>query len=154
MRQTTDTTLLLGCNLGNKEHSMAKAVDMLNMLVGKVVASSPVKEYQAWGFDCEDSFLNQVVVCRTSLTPTELLAVLWDIEREFGRERGTIEQELAKYKERCEGKRGYTSRTMDIDIIFYGEQIINTPELTIPHPLYRKRPFVLELLGLVQKITK
>ncbi len=147
-----ETTLLLGCNLGDKEHNIIEAVALLEERVGKVVRSSEMRHYEAWGFDCDDTFVNQIVVCKTALTPEDLLFTLWDIERNYGRERGTPEEELAKYEARQRGERGYSSRMMDIDIIFYGEHKINTPLLTIPHPLYKEREFVLELLQEVKKV--
>lgn len=76
--------------------------------------------------------------------PEELLFKIWDIERRFGRSRGTAEEEKLKYQKRLSEKTPvYKSRTMDIDILFYDSQIIHTPLLNIPHPLIPFRNFVL-----------
>ncbi len=140
------TTLLLGCNIGNCEENMKEAYSLVCERVGRVVKSSSVKRSEAWGFTSNDYFLNQIVVCETSLSPEELLFTLWEIEKLFGRERGSVADELKKYEARKRGEIGYSSRAMDIDIIFYGDKKVETPLLTIPHPLYEEREFVLELL--------
>ena len=81
-----------------------------------------------WGFVSENRFWNQVLVVETSLNPMEVLQKIREIEKHFGRERkaGT-----------------YLSRKMDIDILFYDDEVIQTEQLTIPHPLMAKRRFVL-----------
>lgn len=132
-------TLLTGCNLGNPEKSIKEVLLHIEERIGKIVRTSSVHSSQAWGFSSDDIFLNQAVVCETELSPHGVLMAIWDIERLFGKERGTEAEELAKLQSRT----SYQSRLMDIDIIFYDDIVLNTPLLTIPHPLYKERDFVL-----------
>ncbi|MEE4196603.1 MAG: 2-amino-4-hydroxy-6-hydroxymethyldihydropteridine diphosphokinase [Bacteroidales bacterium] len=124
--------LLLGGNLGDRETLLDRAREMINEQAGKILRSSSVYESAPWGFTAENNFYNQVVVVSTGLTPHELLQTVQTIENRLGRVR--------------EGK-NYASRTMDIDILFYGQEIIDTPELVIPHPQLHKRKFALEPLN-------
>lgn len=140
-------TLLTGCNLGDKDANMIKVVSLIEQRIGRVVKKSSVHSSIAWGFKSDDVFLNQALLCETSLEPMEVLFAIWEIEKLFGKDRGTAEEELIKFNERKAGKREYESRNMDIDIIFYGDIVLNTPLLTIPHPLYKERDFVLTPLN-------
>ena len=124
--------LLLGGNLGDRETLLDRAREMIKEQAGKILRSSSVYESAPWGFTAENNFYNQVVVVSTGLTPHELLQTVQTIENRLGRVR--------------EGK-NYASRTMDIDILFYGQEIIDTPELVIPHPQLHKRKFALEPLN-------
>lgn len=136
-------TLLTGCNLGDKERSMAEVLPLIEAHIGKILKKSSIHSSSAWGFSSDDIFLNQAVVCQTALSPYDVLMKIWDIERLFGKQRGTAEEELAKLNLRTT----YESRLMDIDIIFYDDIEYSTPLLTIPHPLYREREFVLKPLN-------
>lgn len=136
-------TLLTGCNLGNKEQSMTDVLSHIERHIGKIVRKSSIHTSEAWGFDSSDTFLNQALVCETQLSPYDVLMKIWAIERSFGKERGTPEQELKKLTNRTT----YQSRLMDIDIIFYDDLVLKTPLLTIPHPLYQERDFVLKPLS-------
>lgn len=129
--------LSLGSNLGDKEANIRLAIDKLSSRLG----STPVKvseliRTKPWGFDSEDDFLNCAAEYECAMDPVELLAVCKDVEREVGR----IPQ-APQYD--SEGKRIYKSRIIDIDIIVYGNLEINTPQLTIPHPLMKERDFVM-----------
>jgi 2-amino-4-hydroxy-6-hydroxymethyldihydropteridine diphosphokinase len=118
----------LGTNLGDRETKLNEALEKLNYSAGNVISSSAIYETEPWGFQAETMFLNMVVSLRTRLTPDMLLKRLKKIETELGRKR-TGE--------------GYTSRTIDIDILLYEDLIINKPDLKVPHPLIRERKFVL-----------
>lgn len=136
-------TLLTGCNLGDKEQSMADVLPHIETRIGKILRKSSVHASAAWGFNSSDTFLNQAIVCETTLSPYDVLMKIWEIERLFGKERGTADEELEKLKNRTT----YQSRLMDIDIIFYDDIEYTTPLLTIPHPLYKERDFVLKPLS-------
>ena len=97
--------------------------------VGRVVAMSAVYESEPWGFDDTCWFLNQVVAVETNLDPLALLESIQRIEQALGRVRTNDR---------------YQARTMDIDILLYGNRVINTPELVIPHPRMAERMFVLQ----------
>lgn len=132
-------TLLTGCNLGDKERNMIEVLTHIEAHIGKIIRKSSVHTSVAWGFDSDDMFLNQALVCQTELSPYDVLMQIWAIERIFGKERGSVEQELEKLQKRTT----YQSRLMDIDIIFYDDLVMDTPLLTIPHPQYDKRDFVM-----------
>lgn len=130
--------LSLGSNLGDRLNFLNRAIKNLNTK-GKVIRSSQVYETAAWGFETEDNFYNICLEYHTFLTSIELLNFLQEIELTLGRIRT--------------GQTGYTSRSIDIDIIFFNESICETFELTIPHPHYSKRRFVLAPLNeLVPKL--
>ena len=130
--------LLLGCNMGDKEAMLRHAVALLNVNAGEVVASSGIYYSQAWGFHSDAEFANQAVELVTELAPEKLLDTTQSIEAELGRDR---EQE--RLSKEASGER-YCSRTMDIDIMFYDDELIATPRLTIPHPLMQEREFALK----------
>lgn len=144
-------TLLTGCNLGSKEENMLKVQSLIEQHIGIIEKRSNMHYSTAWGFDSEDSFVNQALLCDTTLTPKEVLLKIWHIERMFGKERGTEEEELAKLLKRKAGLSNYESRYMDIDIIFYDNITLNTPLLSIPHPLYQEREFALTPLREIHK---
>ncbi len=120
--------LSLGGNLGNKAQIFSETSDLIGNEIGNVVNASPIYETPPWGFESENRFWNQVLMVETSLDPTEVLQKIKEIEKHFGRERkdGT-----------------YLSRKMDIDILFYDDEVIQTEQLTVPHSLMAKRRFVL-----------
>ena len=120
--------LSIGGNLGNRVENISRSIDYIERRIGKIVRRSSIYESEAWGFESEHRFLNMVVVVETLLPPESLLQKAHAIENVLLRQRtGT----------------GYTSRTMDIDILFFNNEIINTPTLTIPHPRLHERRFVL-----------
>lgn len=132
MSQKQKAYLSLGSNLGDRHLTLQKAIFSIQKKAGEVLALSSVYENPAVGFEGED-FLNACMVIITELPPTELLKTLLQIERDFGRERNTQDN--------------YQSRTLDIDIILYGNEIIHTSELGIPHPRMDSRNFVLKPLA-------
>ncbi len=129
---TNQTYILLGSNMGNKALLLQQARTLLNAPAGKITRTSSLYESEPWGFDADEWFINQVVELHTGLSPEALLNTTQGIERELGRIKG----------ERVKGE-GYASRTIDIDILFYNEMVMQTPLLTIPHPLLQERRFTL-----------
>ncbi len=125
--------LSLGSNLGNKMYNLQNAVFKISENIGKILAISNVYESASWGFESED-FLNICIAIKSKLTPTEVLKEIHNIEKNLGRIRGEVIQ-------------GYLPRSIDIDIIYYEYEIINTNELTIPHPTLQERLFVLKPLS-------
>lgn len=119
--------LLLGSNLGNRFKVLAQAVSMIRGSSGVVVAESGIYESEPWGFDNQPNFLNKVIQVDTNLNPTKLLEELQKIELEMGRVREV------KWRERL----------IDIDILYYNNEIINEPNLSIPHPEIPNRRFTL-----------
>ena len=122
--------LSLGSNLGNKWTNLQKAINEIDENIGSVIIQSGIYETEAWGFESKDHFLNQVIVVMTELEPLELIDCCLDIEKTMGRKRNDY--------------RKYVSRIIDIDILFYGEEILKEENLQIPHPLIQKRRFILE----------
>jgi len=128
---TTTVYLSIGSNLGNKLINLQEAVFLLKEKTGPISAISKVYRSAAWGFESDD-FLNACIAINTTKTPQEVLATVLAIETQLGRERST--------------EKGYQARTIDIDIIYYGKEIIATTDLIIPHPNLQKRQFVLRPL--------
>ena len=122
--------LLLGSNSGNRLSYLLQAAKAVDMFAGPVLRYSSVFETEPWGFDDTKAFLNQVLEIRTDLQAAELLEKILDAETRLGRLR------IADAK-------GYESRTIDIDLLFYGQHIIDQPGLTIPHPRLHLRKFTL-----------
>lgn len=118
----------LGSNMGDREELLKRAITLLTSEAGNVVQCSSVWETEPWGFEAETSFLNMVVVINTGLNPLEMLKKINSIETRLGRKRS--------------GK-DYQSRTIDIDILFWGNDTVNKGNLIIPHPAIAGRLFVL-----------
>ena len=135
MTETLHITYLgLGSNLGDKVENINVAVKKIEELIGRVVRQSALHLSAPWGFDSDNSFVNAVVACQTSLSPRQLLKATQTIEREMGR----TEKSLNGV---------YHDRIIDIDILLYDDLIVQTRRLTIPHPLMHRRRFVLEPLA-------
>ena len=122
--------ILLGSNLGNRELLVNQAVEMIGKRCGKIVAKSSMYESEPWGFKADYWFLNQVVVIDTTMSPDELMLSLLSIEKELGRDR-SIQHEC------------YVSRPMDLDILYYDDEIIDTDLVVAPHPRLHLRRFTL-----------
>ncbi|MCT4614408.1 MAG: 2-amino-4-hydroxy-6-hydroxymethyldihydropteridine diphosphokinase [Marinifilaceae bacterium] len=120
---------LLGGNQSDRNGILTQSIAMIDREIGKVCSESSIYETDAWGFDCNDKFLNKVVVINTDFTPHEVLSKAQAIENRLGR----IRKKDARY----------SSRTIDIDILFYDNEIINTKDLQIPHPRIQERNFAL-----------
>ena len=123
----TDIYLLLGSNIPPTFDHLKAAAIAIEKRVGKIVTSSGIYKTEAWGFEDQDPFLNQVLQIHSSLQADELLAELLLIEKEIGR---------IRYKK-------WHPRTIDIDILLYGREIIQTKSLSIPHPQIQHRNFTL-----------
>lgn len=128
MKPKYRVTLLIGGNQGDRVGLLKQACDMIGQQIGDIVQLSSIYESEAWGFEAEQSFLNQAVVVETRLEPHEVLGKALFIETQLGRVR------LGN---------GYSSRTMDIDILFVDNKCIDTPDLIVPHPRIHQRNFVL-----------
>jgi len=118
---------LLGTNLGDRKKNLAAACDAIEDAVGKIVNRSAVYETEPWGKKDQPEFLNQAVEVETELSAEALLNGVLEIEKKLGRKRD----------ER------WGERTMDIDILFYGDKVIHTDNLVVPHPRMAERRFVL-----------
>jgi 2-amino-4-hydroxy-6-hydroxymethyldihydropteridine diphosphokinase len=123
--------LLTGGNTGDRQQFLARALKALEVECGQIIAVSALFETEAWGVNDQPSFLNQAVELQTALSPQALLERILDIEIQLGRVRD----------------QKYGPRTIDIDIIFYGQEIINEPGLVIPHLHLPDRRFALECLN-------
>lgn len=132
--------LLLGTNLGDRQANINEALMRLNKVFGSPVKQSPVIETEACGF-VAPPFLNAIVVYNSARRPETILKICKQAERAMGR---TDAPEYAP-----DGSRIYHNRIIDIDILFYGNIQMATPELTIPHPQVESRAFVKELLSLI-----
>ncbi len=128
--------LSLGSNLGNRKQLLLDAIEAINKKVGNVVRQSSFYETKPWGFESENLFLNAAVKVTTKLSPTELLEVTQQIEREMGRKKKTT----YNFKQQTPN---YSDRPIDIDILLYDDLHVDLPELKIPHPLMQERDFVL-----------
>ena len=128
--------LSLGSNLGNRRQLLLDAIEKINKKVGNVVRQSSFYETKPWGFKSENLFLNAAVKVTTKLSPTELLEVTQQIEREMGRrKKTTLNSQLSTPN--------YSDRPIDIDILLYDDLHVDLPQLKIPHPLMQERDFVL-----------
>ena len=141
--------LLIGGNKGDRQALIEQATVLIQQRIGTVVAVSTVYEAEPWGnFEAENekrkvgSFLNRALLVETSLSAHEVLGEALAIEKDLGRER----QQLSTFNSQI-STRKYHSRPMDIDLIFYNDAVIDTPDLTIPHPRAHLRRFVLEPLA-------
>ncbi len=120
--------LILGGNKGDKINNLYQAMLLIEEKVGTIISKSKLYETAAWGNTNQPDFLNQVVFIETALNPPDLLKTTIKIEESLGRVRGAEK---------------WLERTMDIDILFYNNEVIDTPDLKIPHPYIQERMFVL-----------
>ena len=123
--------IALGSNVGDREINLSKARINIADSVRHITRESHIYETEPWGYSDQPDFLNQVVRAETLLTPEGLLHALLETEQEMGR--------IRTFKN--------ASRIIDLDILFYGDKIINAQNLTIPHPFIQKRKFVLAPLA-------
>lgn len=121
--------LCLGSNLGDRAGTMAKAVGLIARTGLKIIARSSLYETPPWGPVPQGPYLNMVVAVETELSARELLHMLLGVEHAFGRDR-TREVRFGP-------------RTIDIDILLYGEEVVAEPDLEIPHPRMMERAFAL-----------
>jgi 2-amino-4-hydroxy-6-hydroxymethyldihydropteridine diphosphokinase len=123
--------LLLGSNKGDREEYLATALSLLELRCGAIIAQSSIYETEAWGEKQQNSFLNKAIKIITPLTPAHLLTEIKLIEREIGRTLSTH----------------WGPREIDIDVLLYGSEIIDLPQLKVPHPHLHERRFTLTPLS-------
>lgn len=124
----------LGSNLGDKAQNIAKAIEMMKEQIGTLVSQSALYTSEPWGFESENDFVNIAACFETDLSPQEILSRTQAIERAMGRKHKSV-------------NKVYSDRIIDIDILLYGNETINEPNLTIPHPLMHEREFVMKPLS-------
>jgi 2-amino-4-hydroxy-6-hydroxymethyldihydropteridine diphosphokinase len=120
--------IALGSNLGDKSKNLDNAIQLIKNRVGEVLKVSSIFKSLPFGFDSSNEFFNSCIKCGTNLPPIKLLEELKAIENEMGR---------------VKTKKGYEDRIIDLDIILFDNLTISTDILTIPHPEYKNRDFVL-----------
>jgi 2-amino-4-hydroxy-6-hydroxymethyldihydropteridine diphosphokinase len=125
--------LQLGGNRGNVVHNFQEAIGHLEAKAGMVVLRSRIYETEPWGFADKRWFLNQVVELQTYIGSSELLKITQEIEQKLGR---TVKKSEWLYE----------GRPLDIDILFFNDEIIHSDDLMVPHPHIRYRKFVLDPL--------
>ena len=121
--------LSLGSNLHDKKQNLLNALKKIDNKIGKILKISSIYQTDPWGFDTENRFLNMAIMLETSLSPKGLLEELKSIEKSAGRTQKTTTH--------------YESRCLDIDIIFYNEEVYFDKDLQLPHKHAHKRKFVL-----------
>jgi 2-amino-4-hydroxy-6-hydroxymethyldihydropteridine diphosphokinase len=121
------TYLLIGGNVGDRHGNLEQASKLVETHAGKIVKRSSIYETAAWGKEDQPAFLNQVLHVETGLEPAALLQAVLKAEEEMGRTR----------------QEKYGPRTIDIDILLYDDIILETNELTVPHPQLHLRRFAL-----------
>jgi len=123
--------LLLGSNLGNRKEILDKAIELITEKIGVTISKSEDYETKPWGMTDQPDFLNLAIIIHTKLKPLEILEQTQCIENQLGRVR----------------KEKWGARLIDIDIMFYGNEIIDELTLKIPHPLMQERDFALNPLA-------
>ena len=127
--QTKLVSVSLGSNLGDKKQNLTVAINKLDSKVGTVIEISDFFESKPIGFTSENNFINCCCSINTTLTIQEFILTTQEIEIEMGRRKLKINK--------------YEDRIIDIDIIFYENEIVKEPNVKIPHTSFRKRDFVL-----------
>jgi 2-amino-4-hydroxy-6-hydroxymethyldihydropteridine diphosphokinase len=123
--------LLIGGNMGDRKSHLSDARKNIEEVCGRIVAQSGIYETAAWGLENQSAFLNQVLLVQTGLTAQDLLQKILSIEEALGRKRDVK----------------YGPRIIDIDILFFNDEVIKTEGLTVPHPEMQARRFVLQPLA-------
>jgi len=132
MTYSNTAFILLGGNINPRYTYIKEAENKISTFVGNIASKSSIYETEAWGFESEENFFNEVLLVETNLSANSLLKELLEIEKSLGRIRN-------------EGGT-YGSRTLDADILYYNNDIIEEEDLSIPHPRLHLRKFVLEPL--------
>lgn len=126
--------LSLGSNEGDREQLLQSAIDAIGLLIGPVDGISPFVKTKPWGFESPHPFVNAALSVETSLPAMDVLERTQSIERQLGRRRKSIASR-------------YEDRPIDIDLLLYGDLVLTSERLTLPHPLLPERLFVLEPLA-------
>ena len=124
--------LSLGSNLGDKLQNIEAAIELIGRQLGSHLEVSRIFESTPWGYSSENLFYNCCLSIVTRLEPLPLMEEILSIEKTLGRKRGV---------------EGYSDRLIDIDLLFYEEEILDHPQLKVPHPSLEQRRFVLEPLS-------
>jgi 2-amino-4-hydroxy-6-hydroxymethyldihydropteridine diphosphokinase len=133
-RQPVRAYVGLGANLGDRQATIRRAVELVDELDGvAVVGVSSLRETEPWGPVEQPRFLNGAVAVETDLQPRELLEALLDVERRLGRARDDEER--------------WGPRRIDLDLLLYGDLVLDEPGLDVPHPRLHERGFALEPLA-------
>ena len=141
MEKVNVAFLSLGSNLGDRESQITQAIEAMSAHNINLIGNSSFFYSEPMGFDSENHFCNICIKVTTTLEPLVLLHRLKSIEQVFGRTKKSINQV-------------YEDRVIDIDLIFYNKISLESPELTLPHPEWNKRPFVYwPLLELVESLN-
>lgn len=128
MKEGNKIVLSIGTNQGDKLENIVHCIQLIKEKIGMVTQVSKIYQTPSWGFE-SDPFFNCALEVMSQQTPNEILESALSIEQEMGRTRTGIE--------------GYQSRIIDIDLILYGDTVIESEKLTLPHPLLQERKFVL-----------
>ena len=123
--------LLIGGNVGNRVQNLQKAVELIDAGCGKITQQSPLYETAAWGKTDQPAFLNQALELHTHLTAPALMTALLQAEEAMGRKRGEK----------------FGPRIIDMDILLFNHDIINSDHITVPHPQLANRRFALQPLA-------
>lgn len=134
----------LGANLGEREQTLTQAIQMMEQQIGSLIHCSSFFYSEPWGFQSENAFCNICASFLTELTPEQLLKATQAIERQLGRTEKSTPSENTQHANCLPN---YHDRTIDIDLLQYfdsnhQERIVQTPSLTLPHPLMHRRDFV------------
>jgi 2-amino-4-hydroxy-6-hydroxymethyldihydropteridine diphosphokinase len=119
--------LLIGGNLGNRIENLTKAISAIEKDIGKIIKVSAIYQTASWGITDQPDFLNQVLLVTTKFSAEQTMQIILSIENKMGRIR-TLKN---------------ASRIIDIDILFFNDEIVNSRHLTIPHPEIQNRKFAL-----------
>lgn len=130
-RPLTKIYLSLGSNLGDRINFLEKAIGEISLQIGTPTSRSSFYETEPWGNSNQQNFINCIIEAATSLNPVLIMNAILEIEKNLGRQRN--------------GK--WQARTIDIDILFYGNQIISLPGIHVPHVQIQNRRFILEPLS-------
>lgn len=134
--------LSLGSNLGDRETNIRQALALIDERVGSVYRVSSCIETAPVGFSSPNKFINVVCLVHTMMSPMACLRETQKIEKELGRTQKSINPD---------GSLTYKDRLIDIDLLTYDQLVLNTPELTLPHPRMHERDFVLIPLKEIQE---
>lgn len=141
--KNNSVVLLIGGNQGDRLALLMMAVREIARRIGTVSMASSVYETAPWGFEAEQNFLNQALVVDTDLDANTVLDIALEIEKDLGR----VRSESSDSQKSKSEIRNYTSRPMDIDLIFFNNKVVDTPRLQLPHPRMHLRRFALQPLA-------
>lgn len=132
--------LLTGSNAPDRDDVLRRTAEILARRIGSIERTSQIYGSEPWGFHAEEMFANQALMLQTTLSPIEALDEALATEQEVGRNREGEQEEKALTGER------YASRVVDVDVMFYDDEVIDTTRLMVPHPLLHLREFALQPL--------